>query len=77
MVHLQDSVEKLTLVFPTQKDREKRHRAEEKEDAEAVHGLCTPNRGKREQLWEEVLRQLQGDGPMERLYSALQKLDAG
>lgn len=71
----QEPVEKLALLKSTKKDRELRRAAEDAEDADAVRRLSTPEGGRREQLLEEVLRQLQGDGPMERLQSALTSLD--
>lgn len=70
-----EPVEKLALLKSTKKDRELRRAAEDAEDADAVRRLSTPEGGRREQLLEEVLRQLQGDGPMERLQSALTSLD--
>lgn len=68
-------MENLTLLRSTKKDREQRLSEEQEEEAAVVRRLNTPEGGRREQLLEEVLRQLQGDGPMERLQSALISLD--
>lgn len=70
-----EPVENLTLLRSTKKDREQRLSEEQEEEAAVVRRLNTPEGGRREQLLEEVLRQLQGDGPMERLQSALISLD--
>jgi len=59
----------------TTEERLSRQLQEKRNEEVMVRGLCTPKAGIREQLLEEILRQLQGDGPMEELQERLARID--
>ena len=72
---IMESIDHKPSLGMTREEKEHRRLAELQEEEELVRGLQTPHAGVREQLLEEVLRQLQGDGPMEMLEERLKKID--
>lgn len=68
-------LDKRLLHTLTLRERGIRRSAVQREEADDVARLRTPEFGAKEQVVEEVLRQLQGHGPLEQLRESLQAVD--